>query len=313
MLSVILTILKIIGIILLVIFGLILTVALIVLFVPIRYKSDGNFQKTDDGFKDNIRVRITWLLHIVSVSFKLTDTTPEFVIKIFGKKLSVGDADKQSKPKKKQDNVSESKTVNSKPYEAIETEKVMMNDKSSVENADEKEKINLVKADNKKADRQTDKPADESAGKKSLKEKVTDIWNKADEICKKIKNIRDIKDSFVRYLKTDESKTAIREIKHIIIKVLKHLLPQKLWARIKFGFEDPSTTGNVLGIASVFYGIYGDKLQLEPDFENVVLEGEYKLKGRIRVFTLLVAAFRVYRNKWLRKFISFSKKTAKQK
>ena len=44
----------------------------------------------------------------------------------------------------------------------------------------------------------------------------------------------------------------------------------------------------------------------------MVLEGEYKLNGRIRAFTLLVAAFKIYRNKWLKEFIAFSKKKITQ-
>ena len=114
------------------------------------------------------------------------------------------------------------------------------------------------------------------------------------------------------YLKKDESKIALKKIKAILFKVLKHVLPKRLKARIKFGFEDPSTTGNILGVASVLYGIYGEKLELQPDFENVVLEGEYKLKGRIRVFPLLVAALKIFFNRWLRSFIRFAKATVKK-
>ena len=91
--------------------------------------------------------------------------------------------------------------------------------------------------------------------------------------------------------------------------MLRHILPCKLKARIKFGFEEPATTGNVLGIASIFYGIYGSNLELEPDFDRQVLAGEYNLKGRIRVFTLLLAAWKLFRNRWIRDFISFSKKS----
>ena len=127
-------------------------------------------------------------------------------------------------------------------------------------------------------------------------------------VCK-IKNVNDVKNSFIAYLKKDESKKAIKEIKNIIFKVLLHILPQKFKAKVRFGFEDPSTTGNILGILSIFYGVYGNKLELEPDFDNQVFEGEYKLKGRIRVVTLLRALWKLYRNKWIRDFISFSKKS----
>jgi hypothetical protein len=88
-------------------------------------------------------------------------------------------------------------------------------------------------------------------------------------------------------------------------------LPRKLKAIVGFGFENPATTGNVLGYASIFYGIYGDNLELEPDFDKQVLYGKYKLKGRIRICSLLMVAWKLYRNKWIREFITFSKETVK--
>jgi len=74
MLTVVLTILKIIGIILLIILGMIL----LVLFVPIRYSVDAEIPQKDlsDGidehFQDGImcNVRITWLLHLIRACVK---------------------------------------------------------------------------------------------------------------------------------------------------------------------------------------------------------------------------------------------------
>ncbi len=289
MLSVILTILKIIGIILLVILGLLLTVALVVMFVPIRYKSNGSFKKLDEGLEDDITVRFTWLLHILSVSFNLKDKETKLVIKIFGKRLTLGNkkSSKKASVKKKNDIPNKAPTNNTTE---IKVQKV---DKPKIE----KEIKTQIE----------EKPKE----KKSIKQKFSNIWQKINSICQKIKNVKDIKDSFVEYLKKEESRVAIREIKNIILKTFKKLLPRKLSARLRFGFEDPSTTGNVLGIASIFYGIYGDKLELEPDFEHTVLEGQYKLSGKVRVITIVIAALKIYKNKWLKKFIAFSKKTVK--
>ena len=146
----------------------------------------------------------------------------------------------------------------------------------------------------------------------NLKKKLIDIWNKIDAICQKIKNVNSIKNEFVEYLKKEESKLAIRKIKTIIFEMFKKLLPRKFNAKFKFGFEDPSTTGKILGISSIFYGIYGDNIELEADFDNVVLEGEYKFKGKIRLINIVTAAIKIILNKWFRQFIKFSKKTIKK-
>lgn len=62
MLHILVLILKIIGIVLLVLLGLLLVVLLLVLLVPLRYRLSGSWHGGPSGW-----VRITWLLHAVSV------------------------------------------------------------------------------------------------------------------------------------------------------------------------------------------------------------------------------------------------------
>lgn len=293
MLSVILTILKILGIILLVILGLILALVLVILFVPIRYRSKGYVEKTDEGINDKILVKVSWLLHIVSVRFELDGKEGKLVVKIFGKELNLNSGAKKAK----QDTA---KTVNTnKPREMSET---YDSNVGSFEKVDNKlvEKEQPVKAIEEK------EPVKDKE-KKTFRQKLADALDKIKAICEKIKHINHIKNAFLEYLRRDESKIAIREIKKIIFKALRHILPQRFKADIWFGFDDPATTGNVLGILSIFYGIYRDKINLNPNFQNQELKLRYELKGRIRIFTLLMAALKIYKNKWIREFIAFSK------
>ena len=64
MIHILLTILKIIGIILLVIIGLILAILLCVLFVPVRYKAKIDYQEG----KPDISVNVSYFLHAISVN-----------------------------------------------------------------------------------------------------------------------------------------------------------------------------------------------------------------------------------------------------
>ena len=80
MLSVVLTILKFIGITILVLLGILLLVVGLVLFVPIRYKAEG-------FYKDSYRVqaKINWLLHIVSFSLLYEKEQPfQMKLRILG-------------------------------------------------------------------------------------------------------------------------------------------------------------------------------------------------------------------------------------
>ncbi len=75
-----LQILKIIGIILLVILGLILFLLAVILFVPIHYRADGDF--TDKGNEYNVHARVNWILHIIRVSYDKNKETSDATAKV---------------------------------------------------------------------------------------------------------------------------------------------------------------------------------------------------------------------------------------
>lgn len=75
------------------------------------------------------------------------------------------------------------------------------------------------------------------------------------------------------------------------------MLPRKISGRVRFGFDDPATTGQILTYISPFYGLYAKTLKLEPIFEEKVLDGELHVKGHIRAATLLWIVIRVVLNK----------------
>ena len=310
MVEVLLTIFKILGIILLVILGLILLTVATVLFVPIRYRSKGYVEKTDEGIDDKISAKVTWLLHILSVSFELDGKETNLTIKIFGKRLNIGGTEKSDKSSgtestKQAKLKSDTQKDNSKSQDVVGKEEKTTEKTVTTETVVEKNVTEKMTEEDKLLAETSDKSADEE--KKSLKQKISDVLDKIKGIFEKIKHINAIKNSFIEYLKRDESKIAIREIKNIIFGAIRHILPQKFRARAWFGFEDPATTGNILGVLSIFYGIYGKNLDLNPNFQEEVLKFEYELKGRIRLFTLLMAALRIYSNRWIKDFIALSK------
>ena len=67
-LTVLLLILKILGIVLLVFLGILLALLLIVLFVPVRYQGSG-YREEGDPVPVHVQLKVTWLLHLVRVSF----------------------------------------------------------------------------------------------------------------------------------------------------------------------------------------------------------------------------------------------------
>ena len=68
-----------------------------------------------------------------------------------------------------------------------------------------------------------------------------------------------------------------------VYKVILHVIPQKMEGLLHYGFEDGYTTGRICSWTACFYPIYADSLDLVPDFDRQVLEGNLKGRGRIRL------------------------------
>ena len=91
MLGILLTILKVIGIILLILFALILLIIVLVLFVPVRYKAQGYYR---GDYK--LDAKISWLLHILCVNaFLVSGQAFRLIIRVFG--IPVYDSSKPHK------------------------------------------------------------------------------------------------------------------------------------------------------------------------------------------------------------------------
>ncbi len=101
----------------------------------------------------------------------------------------------------------------------------------------------------------------------------------------------------LEFLRKEENQKTFRNLKTQLFALLKHILPRKLRGYVRLGFDDPATTGQVLTYISPFYGLYGKHFQVIPVFEEKILEGEADMKGRIRVFTLVVIAVKVVMDK----------------
>ena len=84
---------------------------------------------------------------------------------------------------------------------------------------------------------------------------------------------------------------------HRLKKLLLRILPRADRLYLHFGFEDPATTGQVLGGLSILYPICGEKMELCPEFNEEILEGEVKCHGRIRPVSLVIFAVKSFLNK----------------
>ena len=124
-------------------------------------------------------------------------------------------------------------------------------------------------------------------------QKITGLYRKIAGIPAKLRdavsNIRDKaealkgkKDKILDFLTDEVHKKAFVKAKDELLRLLRKLKPKKISARVRYGFEDPSLTGRILAGISVAYPFLGDDVEVYPDFERRVLDGEVKIAGRIK-------------------------------
>ena len=312
MLHVLLLILKITGIVIACILGLVILVVTAVLFIPVTYKVNADYH---DRFKAQAKVSWLGILRLlVSYDEELDIKAKAFFITVYNNNEENGKASEQKKANKKKEK---------KPEENIFS--ASDKDVEKLTEKEEKPQIKMAEAVNEtKEDVQNVKEAvseDESGNiqNRSFFNKVKDkcfvIYTKIKEIInlvkdtvKKVSGAADKLKEKVKKAKefvTDEDNKALF---HFFVEQLKKLIkvirPKKYRINARLGFEDPATMGKVLAYISIFYGMSGVDLSLEPVFGENIKEGSIFLKGNIRIFSVLVIALRVYRNEQFKKFIS---------
>lgn len=332
MLQIFLSILKIIGIFILFILAFALVLLLCLLFVPVRYKG-----KAKKNHEIVAKINFTWLFHMISVHV-LYNKEVNIILKIFGVPI-YNYHKKQKKDNIKKDNIKKEKKVSRFNNQRKLKKDIKKDDINDAKNDEMKNladsKVSVIKEeiieeetlieDETLIEEETLIEQFQGMNKKNkililLRKiyllikgffvKIMNIKFTIKKICDKMKNVKEVIYYYVDLMEQEESKEAISLCKDQLLFFLNHIKPRRLKAHITFGTGDPSTTGQILGYASMFYPIYGNNVSLNPDFTNEILEGDIYLKGRVRVFMILRIGFKVMFNKNLKQFIKLLKREA---
>ena len=312
MISVLLIILKIIGISILVILGLILLILLLVLFVPVRYRAKGTYLDSSPS----VEARVTWLLHIVSIKASYCKGNALHIyLKLFG--LSIYDNLKpdKGKAKNKKTKLTKNKSKHSGEIQAASTD---TNDLLEEESSESEENIFEDSAteypiitDNETSDvdLETKQSQKESIFQK-IKRFFVNILNffknikfTIQKICDTIVKIKSNIKYYLELLQLESTKRAIFSCKKQIQKIIKKLAPRKYQVNLHLGFEDPATMGEVLAVWGMFYPWHQGKIDIKPEFATAVIEGNFVLKGHISVFVFAQAACILFFNKDIKRLI----------
>jgi len=278
MLHILLLILKIIGIILAVILGIIIVLVAIVIFVPVRYEISAKCDGDIESLK--AKVKATWLLHLLRADVFLKGKKLKWTARFAWIKKSntvigkVPEEKKKDEPENRELQKVEEDVIrcdeSEKGSECIEEKPDK--DLEMCQKNDAADKTVEVSLD----DKSSDEDSSENHEKKSLRDKLSGI-------IEKIKDLLEKKEKITGFITDESHVNAFRKAKKSLFILLKRLKPEKVHGKVKFGFDDPATTGKVLGGLSVFYPVFTDSLEIIPDFENQILNGNVYLKGKIRL------------------------------
>ena len=318
MLHIIIFILKIIGILLLVILGLILLLVSSVLFVPITYKVRA---ERKDGVIQ-VRAVAGWMFRLLSVHYRLhTSQEPMQLLqgRILGIPVWKPLEPKKEKPKKAE---KKSKEKQSKPKQMEAKQLEQKAEVKSSDKAKERLKKDLTpgtavatipqpEPEVSRQERSQDKKAQTKPPRQSILKKllyairriygkITAIGRGLFSLVVKLLHMPEKASETIGML-TDfwnlEENVKARESIWRELKFLwKHSRPRKADLTLHFGFEDPSWTGQCMGVLSILNVWYPGRIFLKPEFEQEIFEGTLYIKGHMMLAVPLLSIFRLWRD-----------------
>lgn len=289
------TILKVIGIILLVVLALILTALLCVLFVPVKYRAVGSFDNTDIRAK----AHVSWLFHLFALHIEYADETDGYIRLVFVKKGlfadSLGDnyeafnddvMDDAAKTET-EDKISEN-TGDGPKIPADESEHIIdeqAEDECTARTHNEYRSVTDENQHIKQQTKPTHKKTYKKPHKKSHKKQFKDKSDKIKNCIYKLK----------REYSDERNKAAFLHLKKELFIILKRICPRRLKLTMVYSTGSPDTTGISLGILACFPVGYTNRWRITPDFESEkpYAKGSFDIKGHVIVISILAATLRI--------------------
>ncbi len=308
--AVFLTVLKVIGIVLLSVIALVLLLAMILLFVPFRYRleavADTEEKRYDAAF------HMTYIFRLLHGRV-LYNNEGELVydLRFLGFKIW---------PKEEEEEAEEEEL-----WELPEPEKE--EEKEEEKEAEVREKLKEPAAGSPgelPAEEETEAEPEPEPGPEpsklklyeKLKEYFSFIGRCAARVKKGLKNfgytIKRLYDKIKKFFhrigyfrKLWELKSSERARKLIwkeTKRLCRNIRPRKSYLEGRFGLDNPGDTGELLGILRGMGILDSKKVHITPDFEHELFCGRFLIKGYLQLYVLGIVTWKLYFDKDVRKF-----------
>lgn len=291
----IVSILKVIGMILLVIFALLIVILGVVLLIPIRYQFVGEYK---ESVQADVLVKWSPLLLKVNVCYR--NKKLEYIIRLFGGVVMTNldiplswigrrffASDKENG---ENDEVTLSK---SDGWE---------NNFETSTDFDQKQSVSHMKQKLFKSYRRIPKKQKQSILLK-IKDQIYKIRKRLQKLMNQLKRLNEKKDALLRVYHSKRFEVAKEDLVVYIKTLWGTVRPKQLSGYVHFGLQDPATTGQVLGVLAMFLVWYDHYLQIQPDFEQPCLDGYLNGRGKIQLFAFVKLFIKLIFNKNLIKVI----------
>lgn len=302
MLTILLKVLSILGILLLIVLGITLILILLVLFLPVTYRFRGCRRplaafSEEGGTPEKPGMsgwlKINWFFGLLRIRF-VYPKPGRLTVKILCFSLAEFPEKEKTKPSK------DGKQTKKASQSSGKTDQETGNE------ADEE-----AEADRGIQSEGGPEPA--LAQKISFIDKIECTIQR---ICDRIKKVCDEAEYYRELLLCEDTKGLTAHAFRRLGKILRSLRPGKLKADILFGTGSPDTTGYALGLYGILSPRLGRKVNITPDFDRAVLEGEIYASGHITVFCLLRQGVMILLDRRLRQLyrkVKAGRKTAEKR
>lgn len=303
MVHVLLIILKVLGITLLILLGLVLLLVILALTAPFCYSLEGEYYGDPKAVG-----RVRWLCFVLDFKGVYGNSKFLYYLKSFGFTISTNDETDKHYHKGLDDESEEETETAAEDREAMFVP------------------VKLVEDDFNDYMKETQTPAQRQSLLQKIDDKVRQAveWittipmrihykiseilsrildflaNITENINKLIKKRDDILEKYAevrQFLGEEETQKALRDCKKYFLKSWRHVRPRKLHGVVHFGMEDPAETGKVLGAVAMLFPVYRDRLVIAPDFEQKILEGEFYARGRIQIGFFMLLGIQIVLNR----------------
>lgn len=301
--SVVLTVLKILGVVLLGILALVLLLLAVLLLVPVRYAVSGSV-----GDSVKVSGKAGWLLSVIRYEFSLEEGEVTAGVRIFGfrvrKKAKVAEVELEEDAAEAELAATElGMEDNARPAKESGTTGQVQEPDDLQCNSEQKKTGD---------DRENDSG---KASNKNVLRKIKSLWQTIKElpgiisrqfrkIRRSLQNAKSFAERIQELFADELNQYAVKKIWAQCLYLLGHFRFRKMYTDLMFSLSDPAWTGQALGIFSMIPLFYQYEVHLYPDFESdkLYVQGDFEIKGRIRLVHLVVVTLRLMFDQKVRTF-----------